>query len=904
MPTIWIDDTPYEVEAGQNLLHACLSLGLDIPYFCWHPALGSVGACRQCAVKQFRDENDRTGRIVMACMTPVAEGLRFSIKNRDTKEFRAMVIETLMTNHPHDCPVCDEGGECHLQDMTVMSGHNYRDYRFTKRTYDNQDLGPFINHEMNRCITCYRCVRYYRDYADGRDLNVFASRNNVYFGRAEDGALESEFSGNLVEICPTGVFTDKTLKRHFTRKWDLQTAPSICAHCSVGCNTIPGERYGELRRILNRYNGEVNGYFLCDRGRFGYEFVNGDRRIREPQLRNGKNATASNASKEEVFKHLSGLLKGKVIGIGSPRASLESNFALRSLVGAERFYSGVSRKESQLTSLCLEILRKGPAKSFSLREVSEADAVFILGEDVTMTAPRLALALRQASRRRSVDNAVQANIPAWHDSAIRELAQNEHGPVFITSATATRLEDIATKTYHGAPEDQARLGHAVAHLLNSSATPVIGLAPEVSALAVEIATGLRSARKVVIVSGTGAGSEAVLKAAANVAWALNGSEHSAGISLVVPECNSLGLGMLDATPLEEAFQAVKDKKAETVVVLENDLFRRASSEMVEAFLRTAKHVVAIDHIVTATTEKAEVVLPAGTFAEADGTLINNEGRAQRFFQVFIPKGDIQESWRWLIELARAAKQNGAGNWNTLGDVIEAFSTAFPNLAGIRQAAPLADFRMRGMKIARQSHRYSGRTAMLANISVHEPKPPEDTDSPLSFSMEGYRDQVPAALTPRFWAPGWNSINCLTKFQSEVGGSLTGGDAGVRLIEPESKAPAYFTDIPIAFHSQAGKPVLVPLHHIYGSEELSVLSEGVAERCPKPYVALNPEDAKAAGLAEGDEAVVQANGGKIMLPVRLERALAVGMVGLPEGLPTLPAISALPAEITITRRKPA
>ena len=138
---------------------------------------------------------------------------------------------------------------------------------------------------MNRCIQCYRCVRYYREYARGGDFNALASHDHVYFGRCRDGTLESEFSGNLVEVCPTGVFTDKSFKKHYTRKWDLQTAPSVCIHCSLGCNTIPGSRYGELRRIRNRYNGDVNGYFLCDRGRYGYEFVNCSIRIREPLLR-------------------------------------------------------------------------------------------------------------------------------------------------------------------------------------------------------------------------------------------------------------------------------------------------------------------------------------------------------------------------------------------------------------------------------------------------------------------------------------------------------------------------------------------------------------------------------------------------------------------------------------------
>ncbi len=163
-----------------------------------------------------------------------------------------------------------------------MTGHHRRQYHFTKRTHLNQDLGPFIAHEMNRCIACYRCVRFYNDYAGGTDFGVFGSAAHVYFGREQSGTLQSEFSGNLTEICPTGVFTDKTHSEHYARKWDMQFAPSICAGCAVGCNISPGERYGEVRRIENRYHGELNGYFLCDRGRFGYGYVNRKDRPRKP----------------------------------------------------------------------------------------------------------------------------------------------------------------------------------------------------------------------------------------------------------------------------------------------------------------------------------------------------------------------------------------------------------------------------------------------------------------------------------------------------------------------------------------------------------------------------------------------------------------------------------------------
>src|SRR5215467_5915731 len=376
MATIVVDNRSYSVDGRHNLLAACLGSGLNLPYFCWHPAMGSIGACRQCAVKQFKDEQDQHGRLVMACMTPASDGTHISIDDPEAKAFRASVVEWLMANHPHDCPVCDEGGECHLQDMTVMTGHNYRCYTFEKRTFQNQYLGPFVNHEMNRCIQCYRCVRFYREYAGGTDLQAFSLRNLVYFGRKGDGVLENEFSGNLVEVCPTGVFTDRTLKQHYTRKWDLQMAPSICVHCGMGCNTTVAERYGMVRRIVNRYNGAVNGYFLCDRGRYGYEFVNSERRIRQPRLR------GEVISKDAATGELRRLVSTRsVIGIGSPRASLESNFALRQLVGPERFYAGIPESEARLFNLMLDILRRGPSRTPTLREIEEADAVFVLGED-------------------------------------------------------------------------------------------------------------------------------------------------------------------------------------------------------------------------------------------------------------------------------------------------------------------------------------------------------------------------------------------------------------------------------------------------------------------------------------------------------------------------------------------
>src|SRR5574337_1054636 len=612
MATIIVDNQPYTVDERHNLLAACLGIGLNVPYFCWHPAMGSVGACRQCAVKQFKDEHDRSGRLVMACMTPASDGTRVSIDDPEAKAFRANVVEWLMLNHPHDCPICDEGGECHLQDMTVMTGHNERRTRFPKRTHRNQYLGPFVNHEMNRCIQCYRCVRFYRDYAGGRDLDVFGAHHHVYFGRHEDGVLESEFSGNLVEVCPTGVFTDKTLKRHYTRKWDLQTAPSVCVHCSVGCNTIPGERYGLLRRIRNRYNGEVNGYFLCDRGRYGYEFVNGERRLRQCLLREGARdepradrEPLRGVGRDEVLRRLASRCgrAAKLIGIGSPRASLEANFALRRLVGPEHFHLGIADREAALLAQVVEILKRGPVRTPSLHDIECADAVLVLGEDVSNTAPMMGLALRQAVRQQPLRAIEKMKIPSWDDHALREALQQQHGPLFIASLVPTRLDDIATRTWHAAPADLARLGFAVAHALDADAPAVDDLDEEMAPLAAQIAATLRAAERPLVLSGTGCGDAAVIDAAAAVARALLRAGRAAQLGYALGECNSLGSALLGGRSLQAAFDAVRSGAADTVIVLENDLYRRADAQAVDDLLAAARQVVVVDHSANATGEK-------------------------------------------------------------------------------------------------------------------------------------------------------------------------------------------------------------------------------------------------------------------------------------------------------------
>jgi NADH-quinone oxidoreductase subunit G len=888
MSVIYIDQQAHDVNPAHNLLEACLSLGMDLPYFCWHPAMGSVGACRQCAVKQFRDEKDTTGQLVMACMTPAAEGTRISIEDAEAKAFRAEIIEWLMLNHPHDCPVCDEGGECHLQDMTVMTGHSARRYRGLKRTYINQNLGPFLNHEMNRCIQCYRCVRFYQDYAGGRDLNVFGSRDQLYFGRFEDGVLENEFSGNLVEVCPTGVFTDRPLSRHYTRKWDLQTAPSICVHCGLGCNTILGERSGLLRRVLNRYNDDLNGYFLCDRGRFGYQIVNSEQRVRIPMVRVTTGGLEPVEPQEALQAVWSCLQPDKrMLGIGSPRASLEANFALRSLVGEENFSSGLSSRESRLLHNIVTILRDGPVRSPTLREVEQADTVLVLGEDLSHTAPRLALAIRQSLRQPALKQAESLGIPAWHDSAVRNATPGMTAPLYVLHWVNEGFKDLVTAEYCGTPEAIARIGFAIAHALDPAAPAVNGLSSSEEHLVTRIAKDLKKARAPLLVSGTSSGHEAVIEAAANIAWALAPDHPQTGLCFAVPECNSLGVSLMGGFSIEQAMQRVNEQSTtgahnlvETIIVLENDLYQRAADEEVRVFFEKVPHVVVVDAYHHETSQHAAYFFPAGTFAETTGTVVNYESRAQQFYAAIPPEGNVRESWRWVRELALIRDPSTfIKDWRTVQDVTTRLGQIAP-FHVLRSEEFMEAHQREDLVVPRQPHRFSGRTAMSAHRTIVEPRPPRDQDSPLAFSMEGFTPaQPPSDIVPAFWAPGWNSVQAVNKFQQEIGGPLHHSSPIFRVIHPAQPCGlSYFTDIPTSIRPPKDQWLILPVPQIFGGEELSAHSPPVQERAASPFLLLRSEDASRLGVQDGDRVCVEVGGLRLQVPIQSRPDFPQGAAG--------------------------
>jgi NADH-quinone oxidoreductase subunit G len=370
----------------------------------------------------------------------------------------------------------------------------------------------------------------------------------------------------------------------------------------------------------------------------------------------------------------------------------------------------------------------------------------------------------------------------------------------------------------------------------------------------------------------------------------------------VPEVNSLGLALLNAgqdyCDLDAAFDTVERGEADTLVVLENDLYRRADRARVDSLLAKVKLVV-LDHQSHATAAKAAVVLPAGSFAESDGTVVSNEGRAQRYFKLYErgyydPHCVIRESWEWLEDLRERGPRAERQGFDQLA---AAMAEALPALREIAHAAPNAQFRLRGLKVAREPHRYSGRTAMRANLSVHEPRQPQDADTALAFSMEGHNGTQagtrPSALIPYAWAPGWNSPQAWNKFQDEVGGRLQGGDPGIRLIEPVGggAAPRYDDVIPSPFAARPGEWQALPLAHIFGSEELSARAAPLASLIPAAYVALHPADADLFEARENSTLEVSLRGETVFLPLRCRSDLPRGTVGLAVGVPGSPWFAA-------------
>jgi NADH-quinone oxidoreductase subunit G len=678
MPTLTIDSREVTVPEGTNVLEAARALDIVIPHFCYHEALGAVGACRLCAMKI--TDGKATG-IQMACMVKAKDGMVVSTLDPDAVELRSHVIEWLMTNHPHDCPVCDEGGECLLQEMTIAGGHALRRYTGKKRTYSNQQLGPFIAHEMNRCIACYRCVRAYRDYCGGTDFGVFGSRNRVYFGRVRDGRLESPFAGNLVDVCPTGVFTDGTF-RFKSRSWDLQEAPSICPHCSLGCATVPGARFHEVQRVRAGINRAVNGFFICDRGRFGLGYVNRPDRPRQAHV----------IGRPIAMESTIGMLGARVLAIarqhggesvallGSPRAGFEANALLRAWaeeLGTQHVVFEAHAERDRVARITAARLGR---HAVSLDDIRRSDLLVLAGADPLAEGPLLALAIRQATRA--------------------------GGRVVVIDPRPVELPCRFTHL----PLSGEGLSDALRFLAGGNTG---ALTAEIQAVLLELRAQLAAAQRPVLAGGTdllgSRGASSLFDAAA----ALSTDARPVGAMLLLSGPNSYGGALLAGTgpDFDAVLDGILEGRIRALVCLESDPFRDARDPArAQAALSHLELLATLDSTPTLAARNAAIFVPTRTCVEAEGSFVNNEGRLQAFAQVMSPGLPLRETspdshppriffsgtpgsapwpaWRVLARLLGHTEELGTlrRELAAVDPRFTALANVVPDTAGIRLAA--------------------------------------------------------------------------------------------------------------------------------------------------------------------------------------------------------------------------
>ena len=862
--TVTVDDANYQMREGENLLQALLKQGLELPYFCWHPALEVAGSCRQCALMVYQDEADTRGRLMMACTLTARDGLRIALEAPPAKEFRSGVVEMLMTNHPHDCPVCEEAGECHLQDMTMLNGHVNRRYPGTKRTHRNQQLGPFINHEMNRCIACYRCQRFYQDYAGGRDLTVFSSRNQVYFGRYEDGTLESNFSGNLVEICPTGVFTDKSFSEIYKRKWDLRYAPSICGHCSLGCNTTPGEYDHRVRRIQNRYHGAVNGHFLCDLGRFAGRFNNSERRTEAARIDQHPVTIGEGITQ---LQQLLDKYQGQLLGVGSPRANIEANFVLQDLVGHQHFHPGLADEQLPLVARVTRLYHDfGPAAS--LADIECADHLLVVGEDIGQSAPRLMLAARQ-------------------------IGSGPRPRIAQTAVAGNEFEADAELSFFGAPAAQATWLTQLQRAIEQQQS----LEPSWQTWCDD----WLNAERPVVISGTSHDSPALLDALHGLVGAVNTARQARDkapltLALVTEDCNTLGVSQLCPQPPRPLMEMVDDYQPKLLVILETDLHRHFSTQQIATLRQQVEAWVVLDTLESETGRLADLQLATTSLVESNGTLVNYEGRLQRHIAVHDVSDRRLPAWQWLN---RASLPADAQPDNS--ELARQLARSWPHWQPITGLWPhnAADFRL-----ARQPHRASSRCAEHANISVHEPRPPAPQDDPYSFSMEasaapaqipvrqldedplmpdrlgsessmppptacaGAQPAAPLAFT---WQPGWNSL------QGQLQRDQQPHDVFLAIQCPSTPAA-----LPAEPAPAGDELLLVRLRRLYCSDELSQASPPIARRATGRQLLISDALAERLQLPGDQPITLQLPGGPLSVAWQRDPRLADQVIALADG----------------------
>jgi NADH-quinone oxidoreductase chain G len=712
---VTLNGREYMLPKGMNLVDAAKSVGIEIPVFCYHPKLRPVGACRMCLC-----EIEKAPKLQTACTTTVADGMVVNTKSPKAVAGQNSVIEFLLANHPLDCPVCDRGGECPLQDNTFGYGKGLSVFSETKRHFVKPiPLSDKVLLDRERCIMCYRCVRFTREIAGDETLTVLERGSWSQIGVLEGKNFSSPFSGNTIEICPVGALTSAKY-RFKARPWDIKNVPSVCSLCSVGCNVNLTVREGQVARILSRENAPVDDGWLCDRGRFTYEFVADPARLTEPLIRkNGELVPATWAEAISLIRDRfqETLVKrgpGAIAAVASPRGTNEEAYLLQKLVRTALRSNNVDHTFESHPAPALPL----DAASGSIAGLERANVILLVDVNPIVEQPVLDLRLKKAAGRGAklivvgpdkIDLVDYAAI--WLQTPASSVADVATGLLVGVAQENLIKTEFTGEKVRGVDDVVAAGSRVDLDALAQNA----GVSKEKLLQAARLFAGAGNAS--ILYRRSGASDELV--AALNNLALLTGQigRPGAGIYPLVRHANEQGAIDVGAIadrlpghrPVADAAArgALSDVWGQAPVeqpgLAGADLLNAAQAGQLGALyligqdpvgdgvaggqaanaLAQVDFLVVQDIFLTETAKLATVVLPGAAFAEKQGTYTNLERRVQRLRAAVPLPGQARPDWQIIRDLGVAL--GGDFDYQEPAHVLAEIAVAVPQYHGITSA---------------------------------------------------------------------------------------------------------------------------------------------------------------------------------------------------------------------------
>ena len=671
MIEIELDGQKVGVPEGSMIMHAADAAGTYIPHFCYHKKLSIAASCRMCLV-----EVEKAPKPMPACATPVTNGMVVRTKSDKAIKAQQSVMEFLLINHPLDCPICDQGGECQLQDLAVGYGASSSRYEEEKRVVVHKDVGPLISmEEMSRCIHCTRCVRFGQELAGVMELGMVNRGEHAEITTVTGDTVDSEVSGNMIDLCPVGALTSKPF-RYQARTWELSRRKSISPHDSTGANLIVQVKNNKVLRVLPLENDEVNECWLADRDRFSYEALDSTERLTAPMIKHGgewKTVDWQTALEYVAngLRHVKGDHGAQSIGaLVSPHSTVEELYLAGALV------RGLGSENIDYRLRNAEFPKAEGVRwlGTSIASLTNLQRVLVVGSNLRKDHPLFAMRVRAAARKGAAVHVVNDAANDWAMTIASSLVT----PAGQWAAALAGIAQAIAKAKGAEAPSSVR------------AEPVEALRQAQGERWDAIADSLLSGERKAILLGNAAAHHAnasSLLALAN--WI--GAQTGASVGYLTEAANTVGAQLVKALPGANGLNAGQmlagGLKAAILLNVEPE-FDAADGKKALAGLAQAEMVVSMSPF-KANMDVADVLLPIAPFTETPGTFVNAEGRVQSFHAVVKPAGEARPAWKVLRVIANTMGLPGF-DFDSAQDVLAAARGAQDAQAGHVQGAALSN----------------------------------------------------------------------------------------------------------------------------------------------------------------------------------------------------------------------